>query len=78
MAERFLAASSVPVIRVDLKPPPAHLRAWQVSHTRIPTRRGSERRESTSGAIFPRAEAGLGQPVPVLRISGSVASWDSA
>ena len=39
-ATRFLAASSVTVIRVDPTLPPAHRCAWRVSPTRIRTRRG--------------------------------------
>jgi hypothetical protein len=59
-AERFRAASSVPVIRVDLTRPPAHLCAWHLSSRRIRTRRGSER---TSEARFPasRKRASDGQ-----------------
>ena len=52
-ARRFLAASSVSVIRVDPTRPPAHLCAWRLSPTRIRTRRDAERSESTSRDGFP-------------------------
>jgi hypothetical protein len=52
-AARFRAAGSVPVIRVDLTQPPAHLCAWHLSSTRIRTRRDGEHSESMSEARFP-------------------------
>src|SRR5690606_9659918 len=51
-AERFLAASSVPVIRVALTTTGASVRLACVANT-IPTRRGSERSERTSEDSFP-------------------------
>ena len=62
-AERFRAASSVPVIRVDRTPPPAHLCAWHLSSTRIRTRRDGEHSERMSEARFPasRKRASEGQ-----------------
>ena len=62
-ATRFLAASSVTVIRVDPTRPPAHQCAWHLSSTRIRTRRGIERSEGMSGDRFPalRKRAADGQ-----------------
>ena len=62
-ATRFLAASSVTVIRVDPTRPPAHQCAWHLSSTRIRSRRGIERSESMSGDGFPalRKRAADGQ-----------------
>ena len=57
-ARRFLAASSVSVVRVDPTSPPAHLCAWHLSPTRIPTRRGGERSEGTSRDGFPAPRSG--------------------
>jgi hypothetical protein len=69
--ERFRAASSVHVIRVDLTRPPAHLRARHVSHTRIPySPRQRAQREYERRAFSPSRSDGLGRPVPALRISG--------
>jgi hypothetical protein len=52
-ARRFLAASSVRVIRVDPKRPPAHQCAWHLSPKCIRTRRGTERSERMSRDDFP-------------------------
>jgi hypothetical protein len=50
-AERFLASTSVRVIRVDPKPPPAHQCAWRMSSCAADSRCGN--RQSTRAAPGP-------------------------
>jgi hypothetical protein len=51
------------VIRVDPTPSPAHRCTWQMSSTRTPTRRGTERSDDPRGDGFPasRRRAASGQ-----------------
>jgi hypothetical protein len=59
-ARRFLAASSDPVIRVDLKSPQAIIPPEDLSPKRIRTRRGVERSERMSRDDFPPFDGAQG------------------
>ena len=69
-ARRFLAASPVPVIRVDSTRPPAHQCACRLSPKRIRIAAPASAASVRAATVFRTAEAGRGRPVPARPAHG--------